>query len=278
MKFTSLQDAYKNYIQSFPEFTHLDLTANEIKLIELILSYTRRSLNFYMNYSDIADYLVVKKGKAKAKVVEKIIRGLGTKGYIIKETKHNYNGKQGGSSTTISVNETFLEEQLHRAFNPERFTSQPDNTTIAIETRTTTVTNETTDLGAIKTQPSIESVHTPPESTTNGLWWLDEPEDEIKYIDASMAKFIAYDGISVQVKNEPENIISKEENTTTETASKPQLSKEKIKNHLRNLLTKEEYRGHHGIINIILNEYDKTKNDEEYNDCYKYILEILGLG
>src|SRR5690606_3343118 len=55
--------------------------------------------------------------KTKAKSVGNIIAKLRKKGYITTVTSHNFNGKNGGSSTTITVNETFLEAQLHAAFN-----------------------------------------------------------------------------------------------------------------------------------------------------------------
>lgn len=269
MKFTSLQDAYKNYIQSFPEFTHLDLTANEIKLIELILSYTRRDLNFYMNYSDIADYLVVSKGKNKAKVIEKIVRSLTTKGYIIKDTKHNYNGKQGGSSTTMQIDESFLEEQLHRAFNPERFMSS-ENEEDNIE-QTTAITH-VEEAVTIEKRISAEPFKNP----VSNLWDFDEDEDEPKYIDADIAHIIAHDGISVKLKEEPK-LIAATVKIAAESVTKPQLSKEQIKNHLRSLLTKEEHSGQHGTINIMLNDFATTKTDEQYNEYYYYILESLGL-
>jgi hypothetical protein len=118
MQFISLEHAFKqDYIKSLPHLTWLDLTANEKLLIELVFSYRRSGLDFYMNYVDIADRLVLNDTKSKAKSVGNIIAKLRKKGYIETMTTHNYNGKNGGSSTTITVNETFLEAQLHAAFN-----------------------------------------------------------------------------------------------------------------------------------------------------------------
>ena len=114
MEFISLNDAFAtNFIKSLPQLTRLDLTANEIKLIELVLSYTRNGQNFYMNHTTLADYLVLGQTKTKAKSVGNIVSKLRKKGYIEAVTSHNFNGKNGGSSTTITVNETFLEVQLN---------------------------------------------------------------------------------------------------------------------------------------------------------------------
>lgn len=125
MKFTSLKKEFEsNYIKSLPVFTHLNLTANEIKLIELVHSYQRERKTFYMNHEDIADYLVINRGKTKRKVVGNIIGTVKRKGYITTITTHNFNGKNGGSSTTIEVNEAFLESELHKIFNQKEETTE----------------------------------------------------------------------------------------------------------------------------------------------------------
>jgi len=119
MEFKSLNDAFtNNFIKSLPHLTRLDLSANQIKLIELVLSYTRNGQSFYMNHSDIAEYLVLKSTKTKAKSVGNIIRQLKKKGYVNKTQTHNFNGKNGGSSVTITVDENYLEQQLNAVFNP----------------------------------------------------------------------------------------------------------------------------------------------------------------
>lgn len=119
MQFNSLNDAFSNhFIKSIPVLTRLDLTANEIKLIELVLSYTHNNQDFYMDYVDIADHLVLKDTKTKAKSVCNIVGSLKKMGYINTINTSNYNGRNGGSSTTITVNETFLEAQLNAVFNP----------------------------------------------------------------------------------------------------------------------------------------------------------------
>ncbi|NMH28062.1 hypothetical protein [Flavobacterium silvaticum] len=120
MEFTSLNDAFSNhFIKSLPHLTRLDLTANEIKIIELVLSYTRNGQQFYMNHSEIAKHLVLKDTKTKAKSVGNLISKLKKKGYVTTVTSHNFNGKNGGSSTTIRVNEAFLERQLYNVFSKD---------------------------------------------------------------------------------------------------------------------------------------------------------------
>lgn len=79
--------------------------------------YEKKKQTFYMNHSEIAEYLVVRDTLTKAKSVGNIIGKLKKKGYIDTVTTPNFNGQNGGSSTTITVNETFLEAQLHAAFN-----------------------------------------------------------------------------------------------------------------------------------------------------------------
>lgn len=119
MNFTSLDDALsKNFIKSLPHLTRLDLSANEIKLVELVLSFTRNGNQFYMNYADIAEYLHLGDTKNKAKSVGNIVLKTKAKGYLITDTTHNFNGKNGGSSANLKVDEVFLEKQLHAFFNP----------------------------------------------------------------------------------------------------------------------------------------------------------------
>lgn len=56
--------------------------------------------------------------KSKAKSVGNIVAKVKAKGYITSETTHNFNGKNGGSSTNLKVNKVFLESQIHKVFNP----------------------------------------------------------------------------------------------------------------------------------------------------------------
>lgn len=137
MNFTSLNDALsKNFIKSLPHLTRLDLSANEIKLIELILSFTEKGNVFYMNYSNIAEYLHLGNTKNKSKSVGNIVAKLKSKGYIISKTTHNFNGKNGGSSSNLKVDETFLEGQLHAFFNPVKSTPPEGDIRPVEETQT----------------------------------------------------------------------------------------------------------------------------------------------
>lgn len=138
MNFTSLDEVLKgNFIKSIPHLTRLDLTANEIKLIELVLSFTRNGNEFYMNYADIAKYLYLGDTKTKAKVVGNIVLSAKAKGYIITDTTHNFNGKNGGSSANLKVNEAFLEGKLHAYFNPVALIAIEDQISTLEEEKTT---------------------------------------------------------------------------------------------------------------------------------------------
>lgn len=102
MNFTSLDESlHKGFIKSLPHLTRLDLNANEIKLIELVLSFTRHGNQFYMNYADIAEYLHLGDTKNKAKSVGNIVLRVKAKGYIITDTSYNFNGKNGVHRPTL---------------------------------------------------------------------------------------------------------------------------------------------------------------------------------
>lgn len=119
IEFTSLNNSFSNnFIKSLPHLTRLDLTANEKLVVELVLSFTHKGLDFYMNHATIAEYLALGNTKTKTKSAGNFISKLRKKGYIETVTTHNYNGNNGGLSTTITVNETFLEAQFHAVFTP----------------------------------------------------------------------------------------------------------------------------------------------------------------
>jgi len=136
MNFTSLDDALsKNFIKSLPHLTRLDLSANEIKLIELILSFTEKGNQFYMSYSNIAEYLHLGNTKNKAKSVGNIVAKAKSKGYITSQTTHNFNGKNGGSSANLKVDKIFLETQIHVSFNPVISTAPESQTSPLSESK-----------------------------------------------------------------------------------------------------------------------------------------------
>ena len=160
MKFTSLVEMYKYSIQSFPEFTHLDLSANQIKLIKLVL-YTRKGNSFYINHTAIADHLVIKKTDNRAKTVGNIIGQLKKKGFITTVQTFNYNGKNGGSSVTLMVDEVYLEQQLHIVFNTVKVLDQNRPQTLRV-----------LDLEPVK----MQLPNATPSDSTDGEFLLSNPE------------------------------------------------------------------------------------------------------
>jgi len=181
MEFKSLSDALSNnFIKSLPHLTRLDLTGNEIKIIELVLSFTQNGLNFYMNHAAIADYLVLKDTKTKAKSVGNIIGCLKRKGYISSTQSFNFNGKNGGSSATIIVNEAFLEAHLHAAFNPvSPLTDNPPQTVPVLDSEPTNLQEKNpTPSASADAQTSSSKIQTAAEFVAE-LEAMDDAPQEI---------------------------------------------------------------------------------------------------
>lgn len=103
------------FIMSFPPLSKLPINSSEKSLIELVLSYTDNKQLFYMNYKDIAPYI----GFSKPQSVKNLICNLRKKGYISSKQSHNYNGSTGGSSTSIVVNEDFINQLLRSILEAE---------------------------------------------------------------------------------------------------------------------------------------------------------------
>lgn len=103
------------FIMSFPPLSKLPINSSEKSLIELVLSYTDNKQLFYMNYKDIAPYI----GFSKPQSVKNLIYNLRKKGYISSKQSHNYNGSTGGSSTSIVVNEDFINQLLRSILEAE---------------------------------------------------------------------------------------------------------------------------------------------------------------
>lgn len=129
MNFKSLNESQnRGFIKSLPILKQLDLTANEIFLIELALHYQRLGTGLYMNYKNIANYLVIDRTKPNfVKVVGNITNSLKKKGYILKNNSSNYNGYNGGSSTQIIVDEEFIEFKLREAFSKNALELETSN-------------------------------------------------------------------------------------------------------------------------------------------------------
>ncbi len=96
------------FIMSYPPLLKLPITVSEKSFIELVLSFTDRGNTFYMNYNDIATYI----GFKRVQSVKNLVFNLRRIGYITSKHSHNYNGSTGGSSTSIVVNEDFINNQL----------------------------------------------------------------------------------------------------------------------------------------------------------------------
>ena len=92
------------YIKSYPILKQLPNIQNlEIDILQLVLSFTDNNQDFHMNYSKISLILSSTEG-----TIKNTISKLKKKDYI--QTKHtsNYNGKDGGSSTSIKVNMDYI--------------------------------------------------------------------------------------------------------------------------------------------------------------------------
>ena len=87
------------FIKSFPILNKLNIRPTEVKIIELVLSYQDNNQQFFMNYSDIAELLVIGK-----QTVKDCVSRLKKLTYLTTKNSSNYNGKDGGSSTTLFVN------------------------------------------------------------------------------------------------------------------------------------------------------------------------------
>jgi hypothetical protein len=96
------------FIKSYPMLSRLPISSKQKDIIELILSYQHNGREFYMNYSDIAEIVYMK----NSNVVKVNISALNKLGYISTVNTKNYNGKNGGSSTSIKVNEDYIIELI----------------------------------------------------------------------------------------------------------------------------------------------------------------------
>ena len=98
-----------NFIKSYPVLKKLPITKLDKELIELVLSYQANNLTFFMKYTSICEELDI-----KYQSVKNSISKLKKLGYLITNHSSNYNGIQGGSSTTLAVNTYLIEQQLEQ--------------------------------------------------------------------------------------------------------------------------------------------------------------------
>lgn len=87
------------FIKSYPILNKVFTQSTDKQIIELILSYQDNGQDFYMNYKDISNLLNI-----KYQTVKNTVCKLKKDETIITNHKKNFNGKTGGSSTTLIVN------------------------------------------------------------------------------------------------------------------------------------------------------------------------------
>lgn len=101
-----------NYIKSYPVLSRLKISQNERNLIELVYSYNSNNKSFFMNYNEIADILNI-----KVQSVKNLVGSLKKLGYLITNHSKNFNGRTGGSSTSLNVNIELIINQLNETCN-----------------------------------------------------------------------------------------------------------------------------------------------------------------
>ncbi len=103
------QTTSTNFVKSYPILNQLDISGSSLKLIELVLSYKDNGNDFFMKYSSIAEILNIKIQSTKDLVCK-----LKRYGYLTTIHSPNFNGVDGGSSTTLIVDEDFIIKQLYK--------------------------------------------------------------------------------------------------------------------------------------------------------------------
>lgn len=102
-KFEELQSTIitgTQFIKSYPMLNLIDITPSEKSFIELVLSYQNNGQEFFMEFSEIANILGVKKQS-----VSNLVKSLKSLEYINAKNSSRYKGKFIGSTTFITVNE-----------------------------------------------------------------------------------------------------------------------------------------------------------------------------
>ncbi|KLT69912.1 hypothetical protein [Flavobacterium sp. ABG] len=88
------------YIKSYPILTNIEeISLNDIKLIELVLSYQDNDQEFKMSYEHLGNII-----NTKASTIGNIVLKLTKLGVVISETKSNFDGVKGGKVTKLSIN------------------------------------------------------------------------------------------------------------------------------------------------------------------------------
>ena len=88
------------FIKSYPILNKINgIRLNDIRLLELVLSYQENDKEFYMGYDNIGKILSL-----GTQTVKDIVCRLNKSGVITSTNSKNYNGTNGGSSSTLYVN------------------------------------------------------------------------------------------------------------------------------------------------------------------------------
>ena len=88
------------YIKSYPILTNIEeISLNDIKLIELVLSYQDNDQEFKMSYEHLGNII-----NTKASTIGNIVLKLTKLGVVISDTKSNFDGVKGGKVTKLSIN------------------------------------------------------------------------------------------------------------------------------------------------------------------------------
>jgi hypothetical protein len=114
------------YIKSYPILKQLPITPIQIEILQLVLSYQSNNQDFHMGYDKIAQIL-----SSTTNSITKNISILNKNNYIQTNHTSNYNGKDGGSSTSIKVNMDYIIKLLTQVNSNEL--SQQSNTNIPQE-------------------------------------------------------------------------------------------------------------------------------------------------
>lgn len=143
------------FIKSYPILKRIFKSQLEKEVIELVLSFQHNNKQFHMNYENIALIL-----NSKTQTIRNVINKLSKLKYITTYNTSNYNGKNGGSSSRLSVNIDLIiknitsneipkvtpkEETIPTKQNIPEVEEEPlDDVKVSIEDRLISTTHKTT--------------------------------------------------------------------------------------------------------------------------------------
>lgn len=100
------------FIKSYPILKKILKENNQIEVLQLALSYHYNEQVLYLNHKTIAEIF-----NCKTQSIRNTVNDLVKKGFISTTIKSNYNGVNGGSSSTIIVNITAITNALEGITN-----------------------------------------------------------------------------------------------------------------------------------------------------------------